>query len=505
MRLATLAFTLMLIGLVLGERTQGAQDLKSAEARLDQGIAQLRAGNFRQAREELKAAVGLNPKLAAAHLYLGVAENQLGNVVTAIPHFREALRLEPNSDAAHYNLALSLLRTGKNEEAIRELQDAVRLNPHLSDARYNLGLVLSQAGRFHEAVPHLEAAKKNKPRDFAVLVHLARAYLGSKESARAIELLAPFRSQSIWQVHSLLGLAYVDTAQPVAAMQELRKAIRLKSDEASPRYSLGVLLLKSSDLSDQREGADQLRKAIDLAPGEADYYISLSRWLLQQKALVDVVALLRQGIRRVPPSVDLYLMLGLAEAQVHGADVARPLIEKAVEMNPQIAPAFSLLGNCYFRLGEYASAVKYYGKAAEIDLQNGLYQYDLALALERLNRVAEAVVFGEKAVQLNPGRGSAHYLLGKLYAKLNRNDEAVREFETCVKLEPTLDYPYYQLARSYMKMRDSAKAQEWNAKLMEVKAAKDRQVGLAGPASDLNLLESAKPWETESPSASPLR
>jgi tetratricopeptide (TPR) repeat protein len=90
-------------------------------------------------------------------------------------------------------------------------------------------------------------------------------------------------------------------------------------------------------------------------------------------------------------------------------------------------------------------------------------------------------------------------LLGKLYAKLNRQAEAVREFETCIKLEPNLDYPYYQLARNYMKMGNPSKAQEWNAKLIELKAAKDRQVGLAGPASDApNMLESGRPWETES-------
>ena len=77
--------------------------------------------------------------------------------------------------------------------------------------------------------------------------------------------------------------------------------------------------------------------------------------------------LLRRAVEKVPPSIDLYLMLGLAEAQVHGADVARPFIERAVAMNPKIAPALNLLGNCYFRLGAYAEAANWYRKAVELN------------------------------------------------------------------------------------------------------------------------------------------
>ena len=167
----------------------------NAEAQLSQGLALLRSRDFQGAREEFKAAIKANPALAQGHLYLGVVENQLGNPTAAISHLREALRLDSTSDAARYNLGLALLRIGNSDEAVLEFQEAVKRNPGLIDARYNLGVLLSEKGRFREAIPHLEAARKARPGDFAGLIHLARAYLGDKQSGKAVEMLSPLRRQ----------------------------------------------------------------------------------------------------------------------------------------------------------------------------------------------------------------------------------------------------------------------------------------------------------------------
>lgn len=476
---------------------------QSAEARVSQALIFLRLRDLQKAREELRVALQLNPRLEQAHLYLGVVESQLGRLEAAQEHLREALRLNSGSDAAHYNLALVLVRLGKTGEAIEELQAAVRKNPALSDAHYNLGVLLNESGRFAEAASHLERAQKVRPGDSAAAIHLARAYLGSKRTGQAIQILTPLRTEERWQVHYLLGLAYIQSEKPEAAIAELREAVRLKPDDPGSHYSLGTLLLERVEPAEQQSGVQHLEKAIALAPREADSYARLGRWLLQQGKLSRVISLLRGALEQVSPSVDLYLMLGLAEAQAHGAEVARPLIEKAVAMNPKIAPALNLLGNCYFRLGDYGRAAEYYRQALQLNPQNHKYHYDVALALERLNRNAEALPFVQKAVALEPGQGRSHYLLGKVYAKLGRLAEALREFETCVKLEPEAESAYYQLARGYLRLGDQARAQEWNARLLELKGIQDRRVGLSTPASGVNLLELTKPWESLAGEASP--
>ena len=486
-----------------GVSANPVQTPENADARLSQGLVFLRSRDFQRAREEFKAAIQANPALAQAHLYLGVVENQLGSLTAAISHLREALRLDSTSEAVRYNLGLALLRVGNSDEAAVHFQEAVERNPALTDARYNLGILLSESGRFHEAIPHLEAARKGKPGDFAGLIHLARAYLGDKQSVKVVELLSPMRRQRVWQVHYLLGLAFIDSGKTELALPELREAVRLKADDASVHYTLGSLLLRSKERSDQNTGAKHVEKAIDLAPNEPDYYITLGRWLIEQEDFIRAVPLLRRAVEKVPPSIDLYLMLGLAEAQVHGAEVARPFIERAVAMNPKIAPALNLLGNCYFRLGSYGEAANWYRKAVELNPQSDKYHYDLGLALERHNRPDEALPFVEKAIQIKPGHSGAHYLLGKLHLSFGRLAEAVKEFEICARLEPEPEFAYYQLARAHMRLGDAGRAQEWNAKLNEVKAAKDKRVGLAPPESATsNLLESVQPWEPQAGGAS---
>ena len=79
----------------------------------------------------------------------------------------------------------------------------------------------------------------------------------------------------------------------------------------------------------------------------------------------------------------------------------------------------------------------------------------------------------------------------------------MKEFEICTRLEPEPEFAYYQLARAYMRLGDAGRAKEWNAKLNEVKAAKDKRVGLAPPESATsNLLESVQPWEPQAGGAS---
>jgi tetratricopeptide (TPR) repeat protein len=164
----------------------------SAQAHISRASVLLRSRQFEKAREELEAAVKLNPALPQAHLYLGVVEGELGNLTLAVVHLREALRLDPKSDGAHYNLGLILVRTGKSEEAIRELQQAVKQNPALTDARYNLGVLLSGRAQFREAIGHLEAARKARPGDPAVVIHLARAY---QQHERYAEPVTQFRER----------------------------------------------------------------------------------------------------------------------------------------------------------------------------------------------------------------------------------------------------------------------------------------------------------------------
>jgi tetratricopeptide (TPR) repeat protein len=225
-------------------------------------------------------------------------------------------------------------------------------------------------------------------------------------------------------------------------------------------------------------------------------FVYLARAYLGAGKLDLATSLLEQGIRQFPASVDLYLMMGIAEAERHGAAAAKPYITRGIKIGPEVPLGYNLLGNLDLRVGDYENALRNYRKAEELAPENGLYYYDVALVLERMDRVAEAIPFAEQSIRLNPDRDAGHYLLGKLYFKSGRQAEAIRELEVCIRLNPQADAPYYLLARTYKQLGRQDRAEEWNRKLTQLKEEKNRRIGLMGPANQLSDIQNAPlPWD----------
>ena len=522
-----------------------------AATHISRGIAFIRAGQAQNALEEFRAASRLDPNSSQALVWLGITYNQLGRFQEAIAPFSEALKLNSSLQAAHYNLALSFARLGQRKNAIRELREVVKSSPAMSDAQYNLAVLLEQEGNPAEAVPHLEAARRERPDDVEVALHLARdlflcnrgrdgvelakelsqqnndpkiakqlgemlaengyfaeavplleivrngspaspeltsllarAYIGSQAASKAIELLKRQEtSDNSGATAYLLGLAYLSEKQPASALESLRFAAERRPADPSVHFHLGALLLQSSSETDQNSGVIELHKAIELAPTNAEYYAALGRWLLEHNRVSGAISVLQTGEAHAPPSAELYVLLSIAEALTQSAQ-AQATAQKAIALDPKIAIAHDVLGFCYFRSGDYLRAAESYKTASDLSPQTGRFAYDTALALERTNKPDEAVIYAERATKADPQVSINHYLLGKLYSKLEKKSDSIRELEAAVQLDPSLDYPYYLLARMYMRVGDTAKAQEWNRRLQELKKQQMNIHGVEGMSSE---------------------
>jgi tetratricopeptide (TPR) repeat protein len=544
---------------VLGQHTP-VRDPQSGAAHVSEGIALLRAGEMAKALEEFRAANRADPGSAQTLVWIGITQNALGNFSEAATSFRSALKIDAAFQPARYNLALSLVRLNKKQEAIHELREVVKFDASVVDAQYNLAVLLEEDGKYSEAISHLESARRERPSDSGIAVHLvddyfkthkdsdavllaqqildtrrdgvlsarlgsllvengqfrsaipllknaaspsasveittllARAYIGSEVPSKAIDILQPItESDSSGQAAYLLGLAYISAKQPEQAIVAFRTTVDRRPGDAAGHFHLGMLLLKSKEEGDQAAGVHETQKAINLAPHEGAYYAGLGRWLLETGQIAMALPFLERGVENAPPSPELYVLLAVAQASSQSTQLAQPIIEKAITLDPKIALAHDVLGFCYFRVGDYLQAAEAYKTASDLDPSRGRFAYDTALALERANKPEEAVPYAEKAAKIDPSVAVNHYLLGKLYVKLERKAEAVHELETAVHLEPALDYPYYLLARTYMRLGNMAKAQEWNLKLQELKKSQMKMHGLGGMGVPMPEPQKASP------------
>jgi len=426
----------------------------------------------------------------------GLSLMHSGDFEAAITKLQQATRLSPGSAAAHYNLALALVASRREDEAIPELKSVVALNPRLEAAHYDLGILLEHKGQFAGALEQFKEFHTLRPDDTGARVHIIYNDFKLGNETEGMELVHQMlQEQPTAAVRAQVGILLADSGHSAEALKPLQQAAKEMPDVAVIHFNLGQVLLHSPDENSWHDGEKEIEIALQLSPREPKYYETLGTWYLERRDLEHASALFKRGIQEIPTSASLYLMLGIAEADLHGTATAKPYIEKAIELDPNAALGYNLLGNLYLRLGDYEHALPNYQKAATLSPNSDLYSYDVALVLERMNHIEEAIPYAQNAIRLKPDRSPAHYILGKLYSKLGRNNEAIRELEMCVRLNPQADAAYYLLARTNLKLGHRSEAEGWSRRFDELKTEQDRRVGLSGPANQAaGLLDVPVPW-----------
>jgi tetratricopeptide (TPR) repeat protein len=160
-------------------------------------------------------------------------------------------------------------------------------------------------------------------------------------------------------------------------------------------------------------------------------------------ALLSAAAILIGGCADpapIPPQpkvagLDTYAA-GAAALKDGNTHSAQTLLERAVEVNPNLTMAHQLLGDVYRKDGDYAKASDQYAAYSRLDPFNFKSHYELGLAYQLMGRLADAVDAYIQALVLSPRDLNANMNLGLVYLALNRVDDAVRQLEFAVKIDP---------------------------------------------------------------------
>jgi tetratricopeptide (TPR) repeat protein len=75
-----------------------------------------------QAKQHLRRALTLNPRLAQAHVQLGVILQAEGNLAEAVASYQRGVALAPSYAAARYRLASAYQKLGNRARAQIELE-----------------------------------------------------------------------------------------------------------------------------------------------------------------------------------------------------------------------------------------------------------------------------------------------------------------------------------------------------------------------------------------------
>jgi len=154
------------------------------------GLIALREGRARDAVEEFKRSLSIEPADPVCLNNLGNVLRELGRIRESVSAYRKALAFQPAYPSALYNLAGTLALMDEHAQAVDVYRDLLRLAPDDAEAWNALGLSLLEIGRESEAKKALEEALRLKPDDAELLNELgvAHQYEGDLEEAGRLYL-----------------------------------------------------------------------------------------------------------------------------------------------------------------------------------------------------------------------------------------------------------------------------------------------------------------------------
>lgn len=217
------------------------------------------------------------------------------------------------------------------------------------------------------------------------------------------------------------------------------------TDHWSPLWEPLIEKLKQLE---QESGAGMAKKAQDLPPAErarlVQHWSNLGESQLKAQNFVGALDMYKKAAEVDDSDAFLHERLGYIYTQVGTMEALREAekhLKRALELNPQSAPALAQLGFVYSRMGKLMPD----GAERETILDD-----------------AEASIL--KALEISPSlldeEGESWWgPLGGVYRRRGKLDEAIKAYKRAAEIKPR-SYPFNNLALLYMQKKDRAAMQQ---------------------------------------------
>jgi len=386
----------------------------------------MRTGRSSLAAAEFEKSLKLDPDQPNALVNLAQIRFAADDLRAAAELFKHALTIKPDVEVARALTVIELrLKDYPAASTYYQSYAATERGTQTAAVRAELGAALFEAGLLKEAEAELSAAVSLNPADTESVVRLARVYLARKEihaAGRTLEA-AVARGNDPAPVYALLADVYEQSGHVENAIPAMRLAIQRDPQSEKYRFAYAVLLTNSN------------------APGAA-------------------VIRLEEALQTFPSSSRLWFALGFANFKLDKNEEAERALRKAIELDPNFAPAFAYLGLIRAKTGAYGEAITLYESALRADAKLAVVHHLIADAMLKQNTDASIVEKHlRQAVTMDPTFTPARLSLGKLFMRAQRWSEAVVELEQVVKLDPSVPEAYYQLGLAYGRLKRSTDAQ----------------------------------------------
>ena len=183
---------------------------------------------------------------------------QKNNNDGAIKEFKKALVFDPTNVTAQTYLGKIYMSQNKNDEAIKVFKTYAQQQPLSVNAQVNLGNAYLQGKKYVESEAAFKKAARLDPVNPVADYTLGQQYLTQKrfnEAEFQFKKVAAVSPKDA-NIYMAFGMLYNQTGKPALAIDNLKRALSLKTDFAQANYQLGIAYDAAGD-SDK--AAAQLR------------------------------------------------------------------------------------------------------------------------------------------------------------------------------------------------------------------------------------------------------
>lgn len=254
------------------------------------------------------------------------------------------------------------------------------------------------------------------------------------------------------------GVAAFQSGDFATAASEFRTVVEESPDFAGAHFMLGQALLKQND---DAGALNHLRKAYELDSEQVSYQIALAQAYLNTRRFGDANQLLSRIDPNSLPAKSreaYYEMQGAAAAGSGDTGRALQTFKKQTEVNPQNADAWYRYGSAAFNAGDTATGVSALEKAVSLDGADRKKVEALSKALVRQARELrgtakrtaynKAVTVAENLVADSPSYENLLFL-GEVQLGAAKYQDAVASLKKAAAKNGSAWYPHFYMSQAY--------------------------------------------------------
>jgi tetratricopeptide (TPR) repeat protein len=240
------------------------------------------------------------------------------------------------------------------------------------------------------------------------------------------------------QLHYLTGLAFVESNRNGDALPELQKAVALDPQVIKPHQLLAIVLDQAGK---RQEAEQQWRQALAIDAKSNTALEGLSQDLLDRKAYIDAVVLLRDAPRTEKLTINYARALG----NLNMLDEARDALTEALSAHPASLPLSSALIVVLVKQVRYEDAIKLAQHIADVNPTNVDAVIQLFRVLVLTNHINAARPIGPKLLAQRPHDPEVLYLNGIVLRATGDYAGAKTLLEQSVAGDPNSPNSHYEL------------------------------------------------------------